>query len=47
MLNAGLALQFSDKIESALGLTATQQDRRQLQETIPKLSTVERTPRET
>lgn len=43
MLNAGLALQFSDRIESVLGMTPTQQDQRQLEDNIPRLSTIERT----
>jgi hypothetical protein len=42
MLNAGLALQYSEQIESALGMTQTQEDKRRLQQTIPKLSVIER-----
>ena len=42
MINAGLALQFSDQIEGALGVTPTQQDERKLQDSLPRIATVER-----
>lgn len=45
MINAGLALQFSDKIEGALGLKPTQQDEEKLNRALPRISTVERTPK--
>jgi len=38
MVNAALALQFSDQIESALGLTPTPEDQNRL----PRISVVER-----
>ena len=45
MINAGLALQFSDQIETALGLTPTPQDEQKLQDTIPRISPIERNAR--
>ena len=43
MINAGIALQFSDKIESALGMTPSEQDTRYVQESMPRVTAVERT----
>lgn len=42
MLNAGLALQYSEQIESALGMTQTKEDEHRLQQALPKISVVER-----
>jgi len=42
MANAALALQFSDQVENALGLTPSQEDERRLREALPKVSMVER-----
>jgi hypothetical protein len=42
MVNAGLALQFSDQIESALGFTPTKQEEEELNLILPKVSLVER-----
>ena len=43
MANAGLGLQFSDQIESALGLGSTEAERKKLSEGMPKILLVERT----
>lgn len=45
MINAGLALQFSEQIEAALGLTPTAEDEKRLRQTLPRVSMVERTER--
>ena len=42
MVNAGLALQFSDRIESSLGMTPTPQDQQELDQYTPKLTAVDR-----
>ena len=42
MANAALALTFSDKIEAFLGVKPSQEDDRQLQETLPRLVRMER-----
>ena len=46
MVNAGLALQFQDQIESALGMTATAKDQQELDQIIPKVSFVDREPKQ-
>ena len=46
MINAALALQFSDQIEGVLGMTPTEQDKRYIQETMPRVTTVDRAPKE-
>ena len=46
MINAGLALQFQDKIESALGMTATAKDQEELDLIIPKVSFIDREPKQ-
>ena len=45
MLNAGVALQFSDQIEAALGLTPTSVEERKLQDSIPRVSAIDRNPK--
>ena len=42
MINAGLALQFQDQIESTLGMNATAKDQEELDRIIPKVSFVDR-----
>lgn len=42
MVNAGLALQFSDQIENTLGLAPTKRDEEELNYILPKVSLVER-----
>ena len=42
MLNAALALQFSDQIEDFLGLRPSEQEQERLREQIPRISAVER-----
>jgi len=45
MAYAGAGLYISDKAEEKFGLTPTEKDREQLQDVIPKISTIEkRTP---
>ncbi|KAI4696956.1 uncharacterized protein J4E84_000080 [Alternaria hordeiaustralica] len=45
MAYAGAGLYISDKAEEKFGLTPTDQDREQLRDVIPKVSTIEkRTP---
>lgn len=42
MVNAGLALQFSDQIEAVLGLAPTKQEEQRLKEHIPRVSLIEK-----
>jgi hypothetical protein len=42
MVNAALALQFSDQLESALGLSPSKADEEQLRQSIPHIRRVER-----
>ena len=45
MANAGLALQFSDRIEAALGMSPPPSERQKLQDILPRVSAVERGPK--
>jgi hypothetical protein len=40
MANAAIALQFSEQIEDALGLKATPEEEKQLKDSMPRVSTV-------
>jgi hypothetical protein len=40
MANAALALQFSEQIEEALGVKATPEEEKQLKESMPRVSAV-------
>ncbi|KAI4927943.1 uncharacterized protein J4E92_005423 [Alternaria infectoria] len=42
MAYAGAGLYISDKAEEKFGLTPTEKDREQLQDVIPKISTIEK-----
>jgi hypothetical protein len=42
MANAALALQFSDQIESALGLVPSKEDEKELKEKLPRVTRVDR-----
>jgi len=42
MANAALALQFSDQLESALGLSPSKADEERLRESLPRVRSVER-----
>jgi hypothetical protein len=42
MANAALALQFSDQIESALGLVPSKEDEKELKEKLPRVTSVDR-----
>jgi len=42
MAYAGAGLYISDKAEEKFGLTPTEKDRKQLQDVIPKISTIEK-----
>jgi len=44
MVNAALALQFSDDIESILGLRPTKEEQANLTEKLPRVTTTERKP---
>ncbi len=43
MANAALVLQFSDQIESALGLVPSKEDERDLKAKMPRVTRVDRT----
>lgn len=43
-INAALMLQFSDQIESALGLAPTTAEKDKLEEIMPKVRVIERDP---
>lgn len=42
MLNAGLALYFSDSIERALGVSMPPEDKKNVRENLPRLEIIER-----
>jgi hypothetical protein len=42
MANAALALQFSDQIESTLGLVPSKEDEKELKEKLPRVTRVDR-----
>lgn len=42
MANAALALQFSEQIESLLGLVPTKQEAEKLEKAMPRVSLIER-----
>jgi len=42
MANAALALQFSDSIETALGMTPSKDEEMKLREVVPRLSVIEK-----
>jgi hypothetical protein len=46
MVNAALALQFSDDIERFLGLVPTKEEEQRLRRALPKVSAVERERRD-
>ncbi|PVH98097.1 hypothetical protein DM02DRAFT_657659 [Periconia macrospinosa] len=45
MAYAGAGLYLSDKVEEKLGFVPTEQDKKELQDAIPKISVVERRSR--
>jgi hypothetical protein len=42
MINAGLALHFSDQIENALGLVPSEKDEKELKQKMPRITTIDR-----